>query len=80
MAVGTVGALGVFHKCRALIYYNVFCNINHCNDSAPCWDLDWTIQSYLILYTTAWFNQSIKSDRVNLFSWAHMYTTPLSMK
>ena len=25
------------------------CNINHCNDSAPCWDLDWTIQSYLIL-------------------------------
>ena len=26
------------------------CNINHCNDSAPCWDLDWTIKSYLILY------------------------------
>ena len=26
-----------------------FCNINHCNDSAPCWDIDWTIQSYLIL-------------------------------
>ena len=25
------------------------CNINHCNDSAPCWDLDWTIKSYLIL-------------------------------
>ena len=24
------------------------CNINHCNDSAPCWDLDWTIKSYLI--------------------------------
>jgi hypothetical protein len=26
-----------------------FCNINHCNDSAPCWDLDWTMKSYLIL-------------------------------
>ena len=26
-----------------------FCNINHCNDSAPCWDLDWIIKSYLIL-------------------------------
>jgi hypothetical protein len=25
------------------------CNINHCNASAPCWDLDWTIKSYLIL-------------------------------
>jgi hypothetical protein len=22
----------------------------YCNDSAPCWDLDWTIKSYLILY------------------------------
>ena len=31
------------------MYQNVFCNINHCNDSAPCWDLDWTIKSYLIL-------------------------------
>ena len=31
------------------MYQNVFCNINHCNDAAPCWDLDWTIQSYLIL-------------------------------
>jgi len=30
------------------MYYNVFCNINHCNDSAPCWDLDWIITSYLI--------------------------------
>ena len=28
------------------------CNINHCNDSAPCWDLDWTIKSYLILSYT----------------------------
>jgi len=29
-----------------------FCNINHCNDSAPCWDLDWTIKilSDFILY------------------------------
>jgi hypothetical protein len=27
-----------------------FCNINHCNDSVPCWDLDWTIKSYLILW------------------------------
>ena len=26
------------------------CNINHCNDSAPCWDLDWTIKSNLILF------------------------------
>ena len=34
------------------MYQNVFCNINHCNDSAPCWDLDWTIQSYLILSCT----------------------------
>ena len=25
------------------------CNINHCNDSAPCWDLDGTIKSFLIL-------------------------------
>ena len=23
-------------------------NVIHCNDSAPCWDLDWTIKSYLI--------------------------------
>ena len=23
--------------------------MNHCNDSAPCSDLDWTIKSYLIL-------------------------------
>ena len=33
-------------------HYNVFgffCNMNHCNDSAPCWNLDWTIKSYLIL-------------------------------
>jgi len=27
-------------------------NIKHCNDSAPCWDLDWTIKSYLILSYT----------------------------
>jgi hypothetical protein len=31
-----------------------FCNINHCNDSAPCWDLDWTIKYYLIL-TVSWY-------------------------
>ena len=31
-----------------------FCNINHCNDSAPCWDLDWTIKSYLILSYLTW--------------------------
>ena len=31
-----------------------FCNINHCNDSTPCWDLDWTIQYYLIL-TVSWY-------------------------
>jgi hypothetical protein len=29
-----------------------FCNMNHCNDSSPCWDLDWTIKSYLILSYT----------------------------
>ena len=34
------------------MYQNDFCNINHCNDSAPDWDLDWTIQSYLILSCT----------------------------
>ena len=30
------------------------CNINHCNGSASCWDLDWTIQSYLILSLYMW--------------------------
>ena len=39
--------------CLYTVYYiyvlECFCNINHCNKSAPCWDLDWTIKSYLIL-------------------------------
>jgi hypothetical protein len=38
----------LLHLCiRMFIVF--LCNINHCNDSAPCWDLDWTIKSYLIL-------------------------------
>jgi hypothetical protein len=38
----------LLHLCiRMFIVF--WCNINHCNDSAPCWDLDWTIKSYLIL-------------------------------
>ena len=31
----------LLHLCiRMFIVF--LCNINHCNDSAPCWDLDWT--------------------------------------
>ena len=44
----------LLHLCiRMFIVF--LCNINHCNDSAPGWDLDWTIKilSYLIytIYT-----------------------------
>ena len=39
----------LLHLCiRMFIVFFCVCNINHCNNSAPCWDLDWTIQSYLI--------------------------------
>ena len=38
----------LLHLCiRMFIVF--LCNINHCNDSVPCWDLDWTIKSYLML-------------------------------
>ena len=38
----------LLHLCiRMFIVF--LCNIKHCNDSSPCWDLDWTIKSYLIL-------------------------------
>ena len=36
-----------------------FCNINHFNDSAPYWDLDWTIKSYLILSVICLVNKLI---------------------
>ena len=32
---------------ECLLFFFV-CNINHCNNSAPCWVLDWTIKCYLI--------------------------------
>jgi hypothetical protein len=47
--------------------------MNHCNDSAPCWDLDWTIKSYLILFNiissknTLVYDIYIKSREIN--SW-----------
>ena len=40
----------LLHLCIRMFIVFFLCNINHCNDSAPCWDLDWTIKSYLILY------------------------------
>ena len=40
----------LLHLCIRM-FFVFLCNINHCNDSAPCWDLDWTIKSYLILDT-----------------------------
>ena len=39
----------LLHLCIRMCIGFFVCNINHCNDSAPCWDLDWTIKSYLIL-------------------------------
>ena len=39
----------LLHLCIRMFIGFFLCNINHCNDSAPCWDLDWTIKSYLIL-------------------------------
>jgi hypothetical protein len=36
----------LLHLCIRMF---LLCNMNHCNDSSPCWDLDWTIKSYLIL-------------------------------
>ena len=48
-----ISANCLFVYCLLHLYIRMFivflCNINHCNDSAPCWDLDWTIKSYLIL-------------------------------
>ena len=47
-----------------MYYQNVFCNINHCNDTAPCWDLDWTIKSYLIAgFSVKFFFQPIMQIR-----------------
>ena len=38
----------LLHLCIRM-FIGFLCNINHCNDSAPCWDLDWSITYYLIL-------------------------------
>ena len=39
----------LLHLCISMFIGFFLCNVNHCNDSDPCWDLDWTIKSYLTL-------------------------------
>jgi hypothetical protein len=37
----------LLHLCIRMFIVFFVCNINHYNDSAPCWDLDWTKKNIL---------------------------------
>jgi len=56
----------LLHLCIRM--FTVFlCNINHCNDYAPSWDLDWTKQSYIYIKLIS----KIKQTSETIF--AHYY-------